>query len=85
MKQYLYRVTEIDDEGDPLDHGVLTVKSPDEKLKVTLEILLQKRLTRIGFWEPGETVPVRLYPITSRTTTGVNSTTKHFDMRVKVD
>jgi hypothetical protein len=51
----LYRVMEIDGDGDPLDFGVVSTASPDRA-----KLLLEPRLASLGIC--GDVI-VRLYPL----------------------
>lgn len=54
MSLYLYRVLECDDEGDPLDFGILRAQDPEAALSMVAERL--ESLGLEGTWA------VRLYP-----------------------
>lgn len=63
LKLFGYRILEDDDDGDPLDHGVLMAR--DEFDAATI---LAEHFAQLGFEDELET---RLYPTQARTTPGV--------------
>jgi hypothetical protein len=57
--EYIYRVLDVDSDGDPLDHGVVEADSENHALD-----LLQQRFSRVIPF--AGTITVRLYPVTCK-------------------
>lgn len=53
---YLYRVRDVDNDGDPLDHGFLFAESEEQAVRFVAE-----RMRTLGLSEPS--YQVRLYPL----------------------
>lgn len=57
--EYIYRVLDVDSDGDPLDHGVVEADSENHALD-----LLQHRFSRVIPF--AGTITVRLYPVSRK-------------------
>lgn len=67
MRLYSYRVLENDEDGDPLDHGVVRAMTMEGALRVVRE-----HLKTLDQYEEMESV--RIYGLDDRNTSGVLST-----------
>lgn len=56
MREYIYRILDVDSDGDPLDHGVVEADSENHALE-----LLQQRFSRVI--PAAGKITVRLYPV----------------------
>lgn len=64
MQIYGYRVLENDDEGDPIDHGVVSATDAGHA-----EDIVRTHLTLLG--NEDTTLVVRFYPLKSRKSAGI--------------
>lgn len=64
MKLFLYRTLDSDEDGDPVDHGVLRAMTIDQARQLVLE--------HIGNLDNRDSVDtVRIYPLRDRNTSGI--------------
>lgn len=58
---FLYRTTDVDEDGEPLDHGVLRAADETQGLSVLASRLADLRL--FSAINPGNTIGVRIHPV----------------------
>lgn len=72
---YLYRTLEIDDDGDPMDHGTLRAKTPER-----IREILTARLDELGY---EGSLEIRIYPLQDLEEGILESTDEFFDLTVQ--
>lgn len=71
MKLFLYRTLTDDDEGDPIDHGVVRAMNIDQAASLIIDHI-KKLATTI------DPQTVRIYPLHDRNTAGILEEAGHF-------
>jgi hypothetical protein len=77
---FLYRVMETDDDGDPLDHGVVRADDTNQ-----LRELLEERFGNIGLFNIGDRIDVKVYPLINPKDTGIFGNESPFNMVIRQD
>jgi len=76
---FMYRVLENDDEGDPLDHGVVRAKD----ITAAIELATARIHGVLGDGWTGASLPLRLYTLDDQAEDGVLASTSFTDVYMK--